>query len=172
MTHVMDVVVICVNEIRAKGLKHRQFQSFLLEMNTQYKDLVYHSQVRWLSRGKILQRFLSLLEEIKIFLQEKSSTLKIKRGADVLTLLRDNTWWVDLTFLIDIKQHMNNLCITMQGRNQLLSELLNTVNTFQSKLELFQKQLSSGNMIQFVSMCLLLEKKQRQTWFLTLRSMP
>ena len=168
----MDVVVICVNEIRAKGLKHRQFQSFLLEMNTQYKDLVYHSQVRWLSRGKILQRFLSLLEEIKIFLQEKSPTLKTKRGADVLTLLRDNTWWVDLTFLIDITQHMNNLCITMQGRNQLFSELLNTVNTFQSKLELFQEQLSSGNMIQFVSMCLLLEKKQRQTWFLTLRSMP
>ena len=25
MTHVMEVVVKCVNEIRAKGLKHRQF---------------------------------------------------------------------------------------------------------------------------------------------------
>ena len=35
MTHVMDVVVKCENEILAKGLKHRQFQSFLLEMNTQ-----------------------------------------------------------------------------------------------------------------------------------------
>ena len=42
MTHVMDVAVKCVNEIRAKGLKHRLFQSFLLEMNIQYKDLVYH----------------------------------------------------------------------------------------------------------------------------------
>ena len=81
MTYVMDVVVKCVNEIRAKGLKHRQFESFLLEMNTQCKDLVYHSQVRWLSRAKILQRFLSLLEEVKIFLQEKSPTLKTKSGA-------------------------------------------------------------------------------------------
>ena len=119
----MDVVVKCVNEIRAKGLKHRQFQSFLLEMNTQYKDFVYHSQVRWLSRGKVLQGFLSLLEEIKIFLQEKSPTLNTKSGADVLTLLRDNTWLVDLSFLINITQHMNNLGIRMQGRNQLLSEL-------------------------------------------------
>ena len=59
----MDVVVKCVNEIRAKGLKYRQLQSFLLEMNTQYKDLVCHFQVRWLSRAKILQRFLSLLQE-------------------------------------------------------------------------------------------------------------
>ena len=98
MTHVMDVVMKCVNEIRAKGLKHCQFQSFLLEMNTQYKDLVYHSQVPWLSRGKILQRFLSLLEEIKIFLQKKSQTLKTKSGADVLTLLCDNTWWWVLLF--------------------------------------------------------------------------
>ena len=98
MTHVMDVVEKCVNEIRAKELKHRQFQSFLLEMNTQYKDLVYHSQARWLSRGKVLQCFLSLLEEIKIFLLEKSPTLKTKSGADVLTLLRDNSWLVDLTY--------------------------------------------------------------------------
>ena len=71
MTHVMDVVVECVNEIWAKGLKHRQFQSFLLEMNTHYKDLVYHSQVRWLSRGKVLQCFLSFFEEIKIFCRKR-----------------------------------------------------------------------------------------------------
>ena len=53
---------------------------------------------------------------------------------------------------------MNNLCIRMQGRNQLLSELLNAVDAFQSKLELFQKQLSFGNMIQFKSVSLFLEK--------------
>ena len=75
-----------------------------------------------------------------------------------MTLLRDNTWLVDLTFLIAITQHMNNLCIRIQGRNQLLTELLNRVDAFQSKLELFQKQLSTGNMIQFKSMSLFLEK--------------
>ena len=65
---------------------------------------------------------------------------------------------MDVTFLIDITQHMNNLCIRMQGRDQLLSELLNTLDAFQSKLELFQKELSTGNMIQFKSMSLFLEK--------------
>ena len=84
MTHVMDVVVKCVNEIRAKGLKDHQFQSFLLEMYTQYKNL-YHSQDRWLSREKVLQRFLSLLQEI--FLQEESSSGNQKwcRHLDALT---------------------------------------------------------------------------------------
>ena len=84
-----------------------------------------------------MQRFLCLLEEIKIFLQEKSPNLKTKSGAEVLTLLRENTWLVDLTFLINTTQHMNNLCLKMQERNQLLPELLNAVDAFQSKLELF-----------------------------------
>ena len=44
MTHAMELVVKCVNEIREKGLKHRQFQLFL-EVNAQYKDLIYHLEV-------------------------------------------------------------------------------------------------------------------------------
>ena len=59
----------------------------------------------------------------------------------------------------------------MQRRNQLFPELLNAVDAFQSKLEMFQKQLSSGNMIQFKNMSCFW-KKQKQTWFLTSRSMP
>ena len=55
--HVMDVVIKCVNQIRTKALKHRQFQSFLEEVGAEYEDLIYHCDVRWLSRGKVLERF-------------------------------------------------------------------------------------------------------------------
>ena len=103
-----------------------------------------------------MECFLSILEEIKIFLQEKGPTLKTKSGAYVLMLSNDNTWLVDLIFLVDITKHMNNLCIRMQGRKQLFPELLNAVDPFQSKL--FQKQLSTGNMKQFKIMSLFLEK--------------
>ena len=85
-----------------------------------------------------MQRFHSFLEEIKIFLQEKSPTLNTKSGVDVLTLLRDNNWLVDLTFLIDITQHMNNQCIRTQGCNQLLSELLNATNALQVNWNCFR----------------------------------
>ena len=57
MDHVMNAVVKTVNEIRAKGLKHRQFRAFLEELDGEYKDLLYHCEVRWLSRGKVLERF-------------------------------------------------------------------------------------------------------------------
>ena len=44
---------------------------------------------------------------------------------------------------------MNTLCIKLQSREQLLPELLNAVKAFQSALNLFQLQLSTGNMMQF-----------------------
>ena len=75
MTLVMELVEKCVNEIRAKELKHRQFQLFI-EVNTQYKDLIYHSEVRWLSRGKVLEGFLCFYRRNKkIFAREGTNIL-------------------------------------------------------------------------------------------------
>ena len=53
----MEVVVKTVNVIRARGLFHREFQEFLSELDAGYGDEVYHSAVRWLSRGNVLKRF-------------------------------------------------------------------------------------------------------------------
>ena len=75
-------------------------------------------------------------------------------------LLCDNTWLVDLTLLIDITQHMNNLCIRMQGRTQMLPELLDAIDAFQSTLELFWEQLPTGSMSQFKSMSLFFSKNK------------
>ena len=68
---VMTVVVKIVNFIRAQTLNHRQFHALLDEVDVQYADHIFHCDVRWLSRGKVLDRFLALLPEIKQFLTEK-----------------------------------------------------------------------------------------------------
>ena len=50
--------------IRAKGLNNHQFKSFLEEIGSEYRDMLYHTEVRWLSRGKVLNRCFELHEEI------------------------------------------------------------------------------------------------------------
>lgn len=52
---VMQRVVNVVNYIVSRSLKHRQFRQLIEDYDTEYNDLVTHSEVRWLSCGKVLE---------------------------------------------------------------------------------------------------------------------
>ncbi|KAM3936090.1 general transcription factor II-I repeat domain-containing protein 2B-like [Leptodactylus fuscus] len=97
LKEVMDVVVKTANFIRARGLNHRQFVSFLADLEA---ELLYHTEVRWLSRGKVLQRFFALRQEIALFMAMKDR--------DVPELC-EPTFLSDLAFLTDVTQHLNAL---------------------------------------------------------------
>ncbi|KAJ8280743.1 hypothetical protein GJAV_G00058480 [Gymnothorax javanicus] len=105
--HVMTPVVKIINSIRSKAKQHRIFKVLLEEMSAEYGDLLLHTEIRWLSRGRVLLRFLSLLGEIKEFMQSK--------GKDV-SLLEDTEWTLDLAFLTDITGKLNHLNCELQGK--------------------------------------------------------
>ena len=71
MKHLMTDLVMVVNFIRSQGLNHCEFKAFLDEVGSGYEDVVYFSEVRWLSKAATLKRFQLLLPEIKVFLKEK-----------------------------------------------------------------------------------------------------
>lgn len=138
MSHVMDVVIKTVNFIRARGLKHRQFNSLLEEIHAH--GLPYHTEVRWLSRGLVLKRFYELRSEIKMFMHEK--------GRDVQEL-NDSAWVQDLAFMVDMTEHLNYLNIKLQGRNKLVTDLHDSIHAFELKLNLFEGQLAENNTAHF-----------------------
>ena len=61
MKDVMSVVVKCVNDIRAAALKRKEFCQLLNEVDEQYGKLFLHTEVCWLSLGKVLARFLTVV---------------------------------------------------------------------------------------------------------------
>ena len=67
----MDSATKTVNFIMAHALKHRQFRSLVEEFYGEYSDLTMHAEVRWLSSGKVLDRFMELLPAVRTFLKEK-----------------------------------------------------------------------------------------------------
>lgn len=71
----MKVVVTCIHFMRAKGLKHRQFQEFPSELELAHGDVLYYTEVRWLSRGRVLRRFYELLPKMNAFLHSKDKTV-------------------------------------------------------------------------------------------------
>ncbi|CAM4310057.1 unnamed protein product [Leuciscus chuanchicus] len=96
--NVMSVVVKCINHIRSRGLKHRQFRAFLDEIESEYEDVLYFTEVRWLSRGNVLTRFFELKAEVKAFMEKDGMAVPV---------LSDPKWLMDLAFLVDITQELN-----------------------------------------------------------------
>ena len=58
MENVISLVIKTINFIRAKGLNHRQFQEFLKVLSTEFTDVIYYTEVRWLSKNTCLKDFI------------------------------------------------------------------------------------------------------------------
>jgi hypothetical protein len=76
----MSVVVSIVNYLHSTGLKHRTLEAFLEEADLECSDLLYHTEVRWLSQGRVLQHFITMKEEEAKFLTKKGAK-KISRAS-------------------------------------------------------------------------------------------
>ncbi|KAF0035443.1 hypothetical protein F2P81_013201 [Scophthalmus maximus] len=57
--HVTAPVVKIINSIRSKAKQHRIFKVLLEEMSAEYGNLLLHTEIRWLSKGLILLRFVT-----------------------------------------------------------------------------------------------------------------
>ena len=123
---------------------HRQFKAFLGKLDTEYGDLPYHTEVRWLSQGKVLQRCFELREEICLSMESK--------GKDT-TELRDETFLCEMAFLCDITSHLNvmNLQLQERWRVQYSTDMYSTVQAFKPKLSLWETQMRKENLSHFPS---------------------
>ncbi|KAK7925082.1 hypothetical protein WMY93_007392 [Mugilogobius chulae] len=139
-SHVMTLVVKVVNSIRAKALQHRLFKTLLEELDAAYGDLLLHANVRWLSRGKVLQRFVDLLPQIKTFLSTRNEEYE---------QLSEDEWLLDLGFLTDLTAKLNTLNLELQGKDRQLPHMISSVNTFKAKLDMWATHLQKGRLTHF-----------------------
>ncbi|XP_038660110.1 general transcription factor II-I repeat domain-containing protein 2A-like [Scyliorhinus canicula] len=143
LKHVMDPVVRAVNLIRARGMKHRQFRSFLEDIEADFTDVLYHTNVRWLSMGKVLKRVWDLKAEIVMFFNMKDISCDFSKE------IESDEWVCDFSFAVDIMQKLNEVNTKLQGKAVFAHELYLEVKAFQAKLKLFTKQLTEQNFFHF-----------------------
>ena len=113
------------------------YPSFLEEIGSNFNDIPYHSNVRWLSKGAVLKRFVELKMEIKRFLTEK--------GYDT-SLFDDKNWMSDFAFLTDIVGYLNLLNQRLQGKYMYIFDMYQELESFQMKLKLFQSNFQNENL--------------------------
>ena len=109
---VMETVIKMVNFLRStSALKHRLFKNFLTEVMACYNDLLLHNNVRWLSKGRVLERFCAIKKEMYCFLKQQKN-LKAEHFCE---FLEDAKKMEIVGFLTDIMSHLNELNAKLQG---------------------------------------------------------
>ena len=70
---VLDNAIKVVNLIKARALNFRMFTIMCNDMGAEHDKLLLHTEVRWLSRGKVLFRLFELRFEVRLFLIDINS---------------------------------------------------------------------------------------------------
>ena len=73
LKNVLDSVVKAVSFIRVRAVNFptiQSFKAFCNDLGKEHRYLVFHTKVRWLSRGKVLSHVAELITEVVVFLRE------------------------------------------------------------------------------------------------------
>ena len=66
--------------------------------------------------------------------------------------LSNKNWLCDFAFAVDIFFHMNELNVTLHGREQFVHGMYTNVRAFKSKLTLFSRQISNKSFAHFLTL--------------------
>ncbi|KAM3835905.1 zinc finger BED domain-containing protein 5-like [Diretmus argenteus] len=147
---VLDEAVKIVNLIKSRALNARLFSILCNEMGAHFNQLLLHSEVRWLSRGKVLTRLCDLREEVLLFLAEIDSPL-VKH-------MEDAKWVAMLAYLSDIFDRINTLNTSLQGKECHVFLAHDQVSAFKKKLDLWCARVERGSVEMFPTLEDVVEK--------------
>ena len=123
----MNISMKIVCSVRTRSLQRRLFRAHLEKAEVEHIDLLLHTDVKWLSRGRFLERFRELLPKIK-------ELLKLFKDAEYAQL-EDEQLLLDLAFLTDFTALINELKLELQRKEKNIVDMISSVNPFIRKLQ-------------------------------------
>ncbi|XP_060755409.1 SCAN domain-containing protein 3-like [Neoarius graeffei] len=138
---VLTDAVKVINFIKSRPLNSRLFHKLCEEMGSDHHQLLLHTDVRWLSRGKALQRLFELREQVHDFLSE--------HGHPLAAQLEDQTWLAHLAYLTDVFGRLNELNTSLQGNDKTVLQMYDKVSAFMRKTDLWLRRCEKGDVSNF-----------------------
>ena len=140
----MSVIIKVVNYVKSSALNTRLFSKLCKDMDADHTALLYHTQVRWLSKGNMLSRIFELREEVKLFLVAKQKhDLLLAFGGDGFSTYRY------LAYIADIFEALNQLNKKLQGPGTNIIVHSDAINAFVEKLNLWRQRAKNNNFASF-----------------------
>ena len=133
----MKQVIEVVNFIKPRPLQSRLVTQLCQEMDSKFKCLLFHTEVRWLSRGKVLKRVCQLKAKICSFLDAQKKDFGFS--------LYDELWWLQVQFIADLFEKVNVLNSSLQGPSENTTTATSKLTSFDEKLSLWKSKVSEKN---------------------------
>ena len=104
----LNAVIKCVNYIKARPLNQGLFSSLCDETGADHTELLLHTEVRWLSRGRVLKQVFELRKRIIFFLKQQKNVSLAER-------FTQEKFVANIAYMSDIFHSLNCLNESMQG---------------------------------------------------------
>nr|XP_021512928.1 protein ZBED8-like [Meriones unguiculatus] len=137
LQEVMKSVISSVNFVKASSLNSRLLLQLCSDLDAPNKALLLHTEGRWLSRGKVLKHIFELRDELRMFFNQKARP-------QFEALFSDKSELQKIAYLVDIFAILNELNQSLQGPNATCLDLSEKIQSFQMKLQLWQKKLDEN----------------------------
>lgn len=136
LKEVLNDSVKVVNFIKGSATKARLFKLLCEDMDSLHVTLLYHTEVRWLSRGKVLTRLFELRNEALVFFEDNPFQLAHK--------FYDSKWLQQLAYLADIFSEINKLNLELQKSSVNIFKLSDKIESMVKKLAFWKSCISKG----------------------------
>ena len=151
----LTVIIRIVNFFKTSAVNTRLFSKLCKDMHSDHETLLFHTSVRWLSKGNVVARVYEMREELTVFLEAR-------RKLDLLSSFTSEGFQLALAYLVDIFDALNNLNKLLQGKNTNRINDYNAIQTFVAKLELWKRRVAKGNAASFSNLESALEKNKTE----------
>ena len=138
----LTVIIRAVNFVKTSAANTRLFAKLCKDMDSDHETLLFHTSVRWLSKGNMLARVYEMRDELNLFLEAHGKL-------DLLTSFTSEGFQLALAYLVDIFEVLNNLNKKLQGKNTNRINDYDAIHAFVAKLGLWQRRVAKGNAASF-----------------------
>ena len=143
MKNKLAIIIRIANFIKSSAVNSRLFAKLCEDMDSNHINLLFHTNVQWLSKGNRLAQVYDLKDEVSIFLESQGQQ-------DLLLPFQSEEFQLAMAYLVDIFEALNRLNLLLQGKKTYQMNDYNAIHAFIEKLGLWycrvQKEIAASSL--------------------------